>query len=42
MRFFTIILGCSGGTAEAMPEVAPVTGKVTLDGKSLKGVMIRF
>ena len=48
MRFLSIILGCcllsgcSGGTAEDMPEVAPVTGKVTLDGNSLKGVMIRF
>lgn len=37
-----LLMGCAGGTDKKLPDLAPVTGVVTLDGKPLKDVVVVF
>ena len=35
-------VGCGGGRDSSMPDLVPVSGTVTLDGKPLSGAMVTF
>ena len=40
--FLPVLAGCGGGTSADLPELVPVSGTVTLDGKPASGVTVTF